>query len=303
MLASLAPNTLKQYNVSLKLWWEYCGNHNLDRFSYNTNIILLFLNEQFQNGCSYGTLNSHRSALSLLLSREIGSDEQIKRLLKGAFRTKPPNPKYSHTWDPQLVLNHVSVWYPNVGLSFEKLSRKLVTLLAICTAHRVQTLAAIKLQNISFSENNVKIMISDIIKTSAPGRDQPLLFLPCFQENANICPACVLKDYIIVTKMWRTNDTDTLLLTHRPPHRAATTQTLSRWIKQTLRESGVDVDVFSAHSTRHASTSTARAAGVSTETIRKAAGWTSRSQTFARFYDRLIIDEAAFARSICLPSE
>ncbi|XP_060804898.1 uncharacterized protein LOC132902730 [Amyelois transitella] len=46
----------------------------------------------------------------------------------------------------------------------------------------------------------------------------------------------------------------------------------ARWIKTVLSESGVDASVFKAHSTRHAATSAAGAAGVSVETIRKAAG-------------------------------
>ncbi|KAI8440715.1 hypothetical protein MSG28_009058 [Choristoneura fumiferana] len=75
------------------------------------------------------------------------------------------------------------------------------------------------------------------------------------------------------------------------PHRDATAQSISRWIKQVLAKSGVDVSIFSAHSTRHAATSTAAAAGVSIDVIRKTAGWTATSQTFAKFYNRSIIDE------------
>ncbi|PZC73632.1 hypothetical protein B5X24_HaOG209006 [Helicoverpa armigera] len=78
------------------------------------------------------------------------------------------------------------------------------------------------------------------------------------------------------------------------------TQTLSRWIKDTLSLSGVDVSIFSAHSTRHAATSRARRAGVSVDQIRRTAGWSANSATFANFYDRNVIhaDPTALARSI-----
>lgn len=301
-LASLSENTLKQYNVSLRLWWEFCNNKHLDYFTSSITSILQFLTGEFNNkGSSYGTMNSHRSALSLLWP-EIGSDARIKRLLKGVFRLRPNVPKYNSTWDPQVVLSLVSTWFPNTELPLEKLTKKLVILLALCTAHRVQTLSLIKIENISISNTQINIAIPDLIKTSAPGRAQPTLTLPYFKEDPSICPALVLKDYILVTQNKRTGDQGTLLLTHRAPHRAATCQTVSRWIRQVLGAAGIDSTVFGAHSTRHASTSAACASGVSIELIRKAAGWTSTSQTFAKFYSRPILtrDEHTFARTVCL---
>lgn len=303
MLSSLSNSTIQQYNSSLKLWWQYCTNNNIKVFSPSKSAILSFLTLQFNSGCTYGTLNSHRSALSAFIGNNIGSDESIKRLLKGAYKLRPMKPKYSFTWNPQLVLNHVSTWFPNNELSLEKITMKLVILLAICTAHRVQTLSLIKLENILLSDNGIKIVITDIIKTSAPGRDQPILFLPYFRENMRICPATVLSDYISITKNIRPESTNNLLLTYKRPHRPATTQTISRWIKHTLTKSGVDTSVFAAHSTRHASTSAASLAGVNIETIRKTAGWTSSSNSFARFYNRTIVNEGEFARSVCLQSD
>lgn len=302
MLSSLSDSTIKQYNTSLKLWWQYCTVNNIDAFEPSKTSILTFLTTQFNNGCAYGSLNSHRSALSAFVGNNIGSDECVKRLLKGAYKLRPTRPKYSGTWDPQLVLNHISAWFPNTELSLEKITKKLVISLAICTAHRVQTLSLIKLENILFSQNGINIKITDVIKTSAPGRDQPVLFLPYFKENTSICPATVLSDYISFTRNLRPEGTDKLLITYRRPHKAATTQSISRWIKQVLSESGVDISVFGAHSTRHASTSAANSAGVNIETIRKTAGWTSSSNSFARFYNRTVIDVGEFARSVCLTS-
>lgn len=298
MLASLSDNTIKQYSVTLKLWWDYCALHNSSIHNDCIPFILSFLTEQFSKGCSYSTLNTHRSALSLFLNDKIGSDENIRRLLKGAYKIKPNRPKYASTWDPQIVFNYISNWYPNLELSTEKITKKLVILLALSTAHRVQTLSLLKLENVSITRSGVRIAITDIIKTSAPGRDQPTLYLPFFYENLKICPASVLKDYIFVTKNMRNTNAGSLLLTYRPPHRAATAQTISRWIKQVLSESGVDVGTYGAHSTRHAATSAAYAAGINVDMIRKTAGWTSTSTAFARFYNRPIIDESGFARAV-----
>ncbi|KAI5636594.1 hypothetical protein NE865_10710 [Phthorimaea operculella] len=300
MLASLSDNTIQQYNVTLKLWWAYCLANNRDVLETSISLVLSFLTEQFHKGASYGSLNSHRSALVLFLGdSSISSNESIKRLLKGTFRLRPNLPKYNHTWDPQKVLDYIADWYPNCDLSLEKITKKLVILLAICTAQRVQTLSLVKVDNILISNDGVRILISDIIKTSAAGRQQPSLFLPYFTEKPSICPATAIRDYLSITKDIRPENVRNLLITVKRPHRAATAQSISRWIKQIMGESGVDVTAFSAHSTRHAATSAAAAAGVSIDLIRKTAGWTTRSETFAKFYHRQILTDDIFARNVC----
>ncbi|RVE44042.1 hypothetical protein evm_011340 [Chilo suppressalis] len=56
---------------------------------------------------------------------------------------------------------------------------------------------------------------------------------------------------------------------------------------------------LSAHSTRHAATSTASRIGVSVDVIRKTAGWCQSSSVFAKFYNREIVPSSdQFARSI-----
>ncbi|KAI8441960.1 hypothetical protein MSG28_005631 [Choristoneura fumiferana] len=299
MMASLSKNTLQQYNVTLKAWWHYCLENNLDFFNSSISRVISFLSEQFNRGASYGTLNSHRSAISLFLGNNIGSNAYVKRLLKGAYKLRPSLPKYSHTWDPQRLLDYIADWYPNTSLTVEKITKKLVILLALCTAHRVQTLSLIKINKVSIGPTGVKIIITDIIKTSAAGRSQPILFLPYFREKPNICPATVLRDYIALTRDIRPENALNLLLTVKRPFKCATAQTIGRWIKQVMAESGVDVAAFGAHSTRHAATSAAAAAGVSVDTIRKTASWTNNSQAFAKFYHRQIIDEGSFARAVC----
>lgn len=264
--------------------------------------IITFLAEIFNKGASYGSVNCHRSALSLLLGNNIGSDDLIKRLLKGIYRQNPPKPKYCSTWDPQIVLNLISSWHPNSSLSLEKITKKVSILLALCTGQRVQTLSLIKISNIIQSFAGVKISITDAIKTSAAGREQPILNLPYFNENVKICPATAIQDYLTATAGLRPPSTDSLLLTFKKPHSKASSQTISRWLRQVLAESGVDVKMFGAHSTRHASTSAAASAGVDINTIHKTAGWTSTSLTFARFYNRPLNTDGAFAHSILCPA-
>lgn len=302
-MSSLSQNTLRQYNGTYKLWWQFCSTNKSNPYKSTLTPILIFLTEQFNKGAAYGSLNSHRSALSLLIGSNITHDERVKRLLKGAYKLRPAAPKYSFTWDPQIVLNFIAEWVPNKDLSIEKITKKLVVLLALCTAHRAQTLSLIKLDNVKIGPTGVQIGISDVIKTSAAGREQPVLFLPYFHENKAICPATAIEDYINMTNNIRSMTTNNLILTYKRPHKPATSQSISRWIKQVLSASGVNVSTFSAHSTRHAATSTASASGVSLDIIRKTAGWTNKSQSFAKFYHRQILNNDSFAKSVLLPNE
>lgn len=289
---------MKQYNSGLKVWWEFNAVRGLCPFEPTATIIIQFLTEQFLLGASHGTLNSFRSAISLIVGSWVGSDETIRRMFKGIFRLKPVTPKYDVTWDPEIVLSHISQWYPNSQLTLETITLKVVTLLALVTAHRVQTISLINIQNIVTGEEGLEIKIPDLIKTSRPGQLQPLLYLPFLKERPEICPAETLLDYIKRTKDLRNNHTR-LILCFKKPNQAASSQTISRWIKQVLKNSGLDTKIFTAHSTRHAATSTANKRGVNVECIRKTAGWTEKSAVFVKYYNKQITTKGAFSKVVC----
>lgn len=234
----------------------------------------------------------------MVLGPQISKDDRIVRFFKGVFRLRPTLPKYDITWDPALVLGHLSSKFPNEDLNLEVLTKKCITLLSLVTAQRVQTLSKINIKNIENHQTELVIKIPDLIKTSRPGRTQPVLTLPFFIEKIEICPAKTLLDYINVTNSLRSSDI--LFISFKKPHNSVSTQTLSRWIKQTLKESGIDVSVFTAHSTRHASSSKAYRSGVNIDLIRKTAGWSTGSNTFWKFYNRNLLpqNQTSLARAI-----
>lgn len=299
MMASLSDNSIKQYNVCLKRWHSFCLQNNRDIFQASIPTIIYFLTQLFHSGAQYGTLNSYRGALSLLIGSHISADDRIKRFYKGIFRLRPPRPKYDVTWDTSKVLNALSEWYPNETLSLEKLTKKCVTLLALTTAHRVQTLHKIDIHNIESHTSQINIKIPELIKSSKPGISQPILCIPFFSEKPNICPGATLLCYIKKTAPIRQNDN--LFIAFKKPYKTVTTQTISRWIKSTLSDCGIDVSVFTAHSTRHASTSRAYQKGVNIDVIRRTAGWSGTSMTFGKFYHRIVSnadDQTTLARAV-----
>ena len=73
--------------------------------------------------------------------------------------------------------------------------------------------------------------------------------------------------------------------------------TISRWCKNILARSGIDVNAYSSHSSRAAATSKAKERGLSMAHIQKFAGW-SNEKTFALFYQKDIIQNTVFQSSI-----
>lgn len=297
---SLSKNTLNQYNVAIKQWYIFCQTNNLNCYESSKREVLGFLTEQFKKGASYGTLNSFRSALSLIIGKDICNNDTICRFFKGVFKMKPSFPKYHSTWDPNIVLEFLSK-ISNESAPLDLLSKKLVTLLALSTGQRVQTISVIDLSSIFYQNTYIAITINDIIKTSMANRRNPILTIPFFGKNESICPAKTLSVYIERTSQFRDlPNTCKLILTVKKPVHNATSQTISRWIKQTLQESGVDVSVFTAHSTRHASTSAASRSGISIDVIKRTAGWTGNSLCFAKFYNQPLLtdQDTSFAESV-----
>lgn len=279
---------MKQYSTTYKSWWTFCNRHEQEPILTSIPFIIKFLTEKFESGASFNTVNSYKSALSFLMGEKVGRDDRIKRFLRGVFRLRPALPRYTETWNPALVLNHIANLPQNTELNLVTLTKKLVTLLALTTAQRVQTISAIKLTDITEVSTKITIVISDLMKTSVSTKRSTVIELPFFQ-NRKLCPASTLQDYIKRTSNLR-NEENYLILTYKKPHQRASKQSISRWIKSTLTDSGIDTNKFTSHSTRHSSTSSARAAGVSLDVIRKTAGWSENSTTFARFYNLPVLE-------------
>jgi hypothetical protein len=292
VMASFSTQTLKQYSSTITSWVSYCTNNNLNLLKVDSSHVISFLTQKFNEGASYSSLNTHRSALSIILGTEVTLNDCIKRFMKGVYRLNPPRPKYNLTWDTNIVINYLSNKYPYPydDISIPNLTYKTCTLLCIASAQRMQTIRLIKLQNMTLQDDAIIIRNTDLIKTSRPGACQPLIRLPFIRENPNICPALALQTYIEKTQHLRQNSLGGhLFLGICKPHKEVGTQTLARWVKKVLQDSGINISIFGAHSTRSASTSAAHRSGVSLEVVRKAAGWSNTSNVFLKYYYREVI--------------
>lgn len=116
--------------------------------------ILDFLLEQFDAGKQYRTINTVRSAISMTHSEvdgvQVGQHPLVTRFLMGVFNSRPPAPRYSSTWDVNIVLSYLGSLPDNTSLPLTLLTYKLAMLMALSNADRCSDLAALDLGFRSF---------------------------------------------------------------------------------------------------------------------------------------------------------
>ena len=123
--------------------------------------------------------------------------------------------------------------------------------------------------------------INSLLKqTSASGgrqrHMQPVIFKK-YDHDRSLRVFSLLMEYIARTVKLR-GSCSQLLLCHVKPHGpAASTDTISRWLKQVMTAAGIDTSIFKPHSTRSAATSAAKVADVPLDEIMATAGWRSSS--------------------------
>jgi hypothetical protein len=75
--------------------------------------------------------------------------------MKGVYNLRPSEPKYCKTWDVSNVLGYLRKLSPIKYISLKDLTLKLVTLIAIITASRVQSLHLLTLNGLEKNCQNL----------------------------------------------------------------------------------------------------------------------------------------------------
>jgi integrase len=292
-MASWRKGTQKQYQSYLLRWEEYCNRKNIAPHTPGNTAAIEFLTELYNSGVGYSAINTARSALSSVIRPTagvpFGKDPLVCRFLKGVFELKPSLPKYSEIWDVNKVLCYLQQVSSVNQISLKDLTMNLSTLLCLLTGQRCQTIHKININFIQFMADRCIITIREVLKHTKAGKHQAPLELCAYPNDKRICVLEYLQEYIKRTATLR-GDEKQLLVSFVKPHKAVTKDSIARWVKSILKQAGIDTDKFTCHSTRAASTSCVKAAGLNLPQIMQSAGW-SNSSTFAKFYDKNIETE------------
>ncbi len=281
-------------------WKLYCSKGKVNPFCPPIEKGINFLGELYDQGIGYSGLNTARSALSSIIilpnNVSFGQHPAVCRFMKGVYEVRPALPKHQEIWDVSTVLEFLQTLHPVEGLTLKNLTLKLTMLLALTSAQRCQTLQALSLDNMRFADEECTFYFTQLLKTSRPGKHQSPLVLKAFTPNEQICPIKVLKEYVKRTKSLREQtECNQLLISYQQPHRGVKTDTISRWLKEVLKQAGIDN--FTGHSTRAAASSAAKRSNVDLATILQAAGW-SKATTFNKFDNKPLQVQNNFGKDL-----
>ena len=175
----------------------------------------------------------------------------------------------------------------NIDLSDKCLFQKLSILLLLLGAQSVNTIFCFHVDEMTINDISITFAPSHVLKHSSKSNKLNVFTYRSYPQDVRLCVVDCLKVYLDRRKPKVPENEKNLFITHKKPYKAATIDTLRRWVKNALEEAGIYN--FSAHSCRSASTSKAKNLNIDLEEIMKRACWKNES-TFKKHYDKEIIE-------------
>ena len=147
----------------------------------------------------YNSINTYHSAISSVHERvdgySVGQHPMVTRLLKRIFNDRPPLPRYSHTWNVQIVLDYLISLGNNYDLSLKQLTWKTAMLLALTRLSRSADLSHLDIVWKQYKPDGAMFLSSALAKSPCQGKEIPGFFFPSFPDNIYLCSVRTLKDY------------------------------------------------------------------------------------------------------------
>ena len=119
---------------------------------------------------------------------------------------------------------------------------------------------------------------SSLFKSWRKDKATPKLCFYRYPKDQELCAVSTWNEYLKRTETWRTNgDQFKLLLCYIKSRVEVLSLRVSRWIKEILKKTDVDVDIFKVCSTCLASTSKPCRSGISMNDILNRGSWSNES--------------------------
>ena len=190
LLLASCPSKRKTYRSASGRWSWWCDKWKVNSFSASLADILLYLTEFFNDRVPSHSVNPAHSAICNTHSKEDGHSlggggghPLVTQLMKGMFNSRPPKPKYSHTWDVTLVTKYLASLGSNRLLSLKQLSLKLPMLFCL---ERVSAIRKLDLVHCRVFPEGMEFVLSATHKWGSS--DQlTKAFLARFPSNSRLC--------------------------------------------------------------------------------------------------------------------
>ena len=202
-----SKGTNTAYESGWTKWASWRTARQIDPISGDVQHFVDILAELYDQGLQHRSINSIRSAVSMthkpVEGRPIGQHPLVTRLLKGIYNRRPPQPRYSATWDVDIVTRYIANLGSNESLSLKQLSQKLVVLMALVEASRTSELKALDMRFRVYKPNGVGFKLASLTKKRTPGLPPKELFFGAFPDDKRLCVVECLKEYEQRTQKFR----------------------------------------------------------------------------------------------------
>ena len=140
--------TKQQYNSTLRRCGEFCRAREIHPVTPPINDVVGFLSSLY--GGRFGVIATALSALGNFIHVPgvpvLANHPHIQKVVKGAYNTRPPAPRYVVIWDTDVLLQYLDS-LGNACLNFKLLSCKTAILLTILSGQRASTIHAFRLSS------------------------------------------------------------------------------------------------------------------------------------------------------------
>ena len=171
-------------------------------------------------------------------------------------------------------------------------------MLALTALSRCSEISYFNINFMAKTEGKYIFSFNKLTKVCRRSKSQPTLSFHEFEQDKSLCVVSLLDTYIECSKSWRQDQQKgQSLLSFVKPHNEVVKSTISRWIKEVLKQSGINVEHSKANSARSASSSKAQMSGLPVEEIIKRGNWSSKS-TWQKFCNKNIGEDKSFEQAV-----
>ena len=160
------------YNAPVQRWLDFCNRRQLNSQKPTVSQVLDFLHKLYELGLSHSAIETHRNAISAIVEipgvPQLGEHWLVSPFMKGIFHLRPPQPRYTKTWDVNKVLSYLKSLGPNDSLTLKQLTLKTEALLIILGRRRFTRLYMLSAIHMDQSPDKVIFHIIGLRKCSKP---------------------------------------------------------------------------------------------------------------------------------------
>ena len=164
-------------------------------------MLLVWFVERAWAACGYTSINTARSAISAITLLKDDNTIGCHPLVS--------TPRYQSTWDVQPMLTYLASISPVDKLDLKMATLKLVMLIALVSAQRVQGLHVLDTGSGCMKQvpDGYEFLLTEHIKQSRPGYKAPTVVLRTYPADPALCVCTCFKGYLKRTKPLRGTET------------------------------------------------------------------------------------------------